>query len=160
MRCRSGGWGGAALLVGALALSTSASACGTNDSAPVPTVAHTPAQAIRFYNRAIASGDYASACALLTGLGRVNALHDGRELAKPGHAHPTTCAAALKVVVPDTPENRKLGRGRVIRVRPNPRRHSELLVTERFANGMLQDVLVTRQRGRWLLVLNPYSPLA
>ncbi len=161
MRYRIRGWSSAALFVGTLALSASASACGTNGSAPqTPTIARTPAQAVRLYNQALASRDYVSACALLTGLGRANALHDGRELARPGHAHPTTCAAALKVVVPNTPEYRKLTHARVIRVRPSPDRRGEVVVTEQFADRLLEDVLVTRQRGRWLLVLNPYSALA
>ena len=118
-----------------------------------------PAQAVSLYNRAIMSGDYATACRLLTRFGRIDAVHDGRELARPGTARPSSCPAALEQIIPNTPSYRKLRRARMVRVRPEPTDDREVLVTQRFADGRLVDVLVRRQARRWLLVLNPYSPL-
>jgi hypothetical protein len=114
---------------------------------------------VRFYNRAVLLEDYAIACRLLTRLGRINAVHDGRELARPGAPRPSTCPTALEEIVPNTPEYRKLSRARAIRVRPSSQGRGHVLVTQRFADGMLEDVLVRPQDGRWLLVLNPYSAL-
>jgi hypothetical protein len=157
-------WSGVAVLAAVIALSALASACsGTNDHpGPAQSIARTPTQALRLYNRAIVSGDYAVACRLLTRLGQANALNHGRQLARPFHKpRPSTCAAALEVIVPETPSYRKLERARMVRVRPNrDGEEGEVLVTQRFADGMLEDVLVRPQDARWVLVLNPYSALA
>jgi hypothetical protein len=105
------------------------------------------------------SGDYAAACRLLTPRGRTNAVADGRELADPGARRPTTCAEGLKVVVPPTPEYRKLESARVVHVRPDPEGDSQVLVKQRFADRGLVDVLAEPHDRRWFVVINPYSAL-
>jgi hypothetical protein len=161
MRCGSRGLSGAALFVGALALGASASACGTK-ARRTPTVARSPAQAVRFYNQALVSGDYRGACRLLTHHGQVVAIADGGQAANPPKVpRPSSCAGGLKLLVPGTGVYRKLNGAHVTRVRPSPYiERRERLVTERFVDGVLEDILVTRQRGRWLLVENPYDPFS
>jgi hypothetical protein len=123
------------------------------------TVARTPTEAVRLYNRALVAGNYAGACRLLTRYGRLRTLHDSRYLAHPRKPRPTTCAAALKVAVLPTPEYRKLKSARVVRVRPSPETRRHVVVTQRYADGLLLDVLVAPRGRRSLLVLNPYSAI-
>jgi hypothetical protein len=154
-------WGAVGLLVFALSLCASAAACGKAEPASqAPAGARTPAQAVRLYNQALVAGDFRAACRLLTRLGQDGAVGDGRQATESEASHPTTCPAALKVVVPDTPEYRKLARARVVRVRPAPGTKQGRIVTQRFPDRLLEDITVTRRSGRWLLVLNPYTPYA
>lgn len=115
-----------------------------------------------FYNQALASGDYRSACRLLTAVGQVGVVRDGRELAGPARIPvPTTCRAALKIAVRLNPRfYRNLGRAKPVGVRSDPERPRQRVVRERFTDGRVQDVLAAPQRGRWLVVVDPYSIFA
>jgi hypothetical protein len=154
-RIRSGGRRAAVVAV----IAVGPTACGADEPPRLQTIARTPADAVRFYNRAIVSGDYAAACRLLAPPGRTNAIIDGRELADPGTPRPTTCAEGLKIVVPPNPEYRKLGGARVVRVRPYPEGGSRVIVTQRFADRSLVDVVATPRARRWFVAINPYSAL-
>jgi hypothetical protein len=158
---RRSGWctAGAVCAFVLVAVATASACGGSENPQPTPTVARTPAEAVRLYNRAIVSGDYAGACRLLTPYGRRNALHDSRYLAHPRKPRPTTCAAALKVVVPPTPAYRELRSARVVRVRPSPENRRRVVVTQRYADGLRQYILVEPRGRRSLLVLNPYSAI-
>lgn len=143
-----------ACLVASLALAVSASACGSGQAAPPPTVARTPVQAVSFYHRALVAHEYAAACRLLTAVGRVGALRDAREFGNPRK----TCAAALAVVVGGSPPPR-LADWRIVEVRiPRDMPPGHVEVGVRFSAHDRIDVEAVRQGDRWLLPVNPYSP--
>ncbi|MDQ4040143.1 MAG: hypothetical protein M3141_00155 [Actinomycetota bacterium] len=113
---------------------------------------------MRLYNQAITSGAWASACRLLTRFGRTHAVSDGRAKAGSGNRGPSTCPAALELVVPDTGDYKRLGGARMVRVRPSPAGGRDQVVTQQFTENRLLDTLVRPRGRRWLLVVNPYSP--